>query len=229
MSNTSIGQTTGQRTMQEERNELDLTYLEIYGFCDLAAGKEARAKRRTARQVIAIGARDWLDRWFFIHIWAGRETATDFKKRIVDVQEQYRPRIFGVEANGMQVLYGSLVREEARLRCGSRVKMIPVYQPTNVDKDFRIRTGLEPLIAQGRLFLLPELTDAWIELRGFPTAATKDIVDAMETCIRLAPKRPIKTQNSAEREQYAAYLRSSRIPAHLIETKLMEFDAGRVQ
>jgi hypothetical protein len=215
--------------MMEERNELDLKYLEIYGFCDLAAGKEARAKRRTARQVISIAARDWLDRWFFIYIWAGRETATDFKKRIVDAQEMYRPRIFGLEANGMQVLYGSLVREEARLRCGSKVKMIPVYQPTNVDKDFRIRSGLEPLIAQGRLFILPELTDAWIELRGFPTAATKDIVDAMETTIRLAPKRAIVVQNRAEREQYAAYLRSTRIPAHLIEQKMFEFDSGRGQ
>lgn len=211
----------------KERNELDLKYLEIYAFADLAAGKEARAKKRTARQVITVGARDWLDRWFFLYIWAGRETATDFKKRIIDAQEMYRPRIFGLEANGMQVLYGSLVREEAKLRCGSRVKMIPVYQPTNVDKDFRIRTGLEPLIAQGRLFLLPELTDAWIELRGFPTAATKDIVDAMETTVRLAPKRPRSATNDSEREQYAKYLRSTKLAPHLIERKLEEFSAGR--
>jgi len=210
-----------------DRNELELKYLEVYSFADLAAGKEARAKKRTARQVIAVGCRDWLDRWFFIYIWAGRETATQFKGMILDVQERYRPRIFGLEANGMQVLYGALVREEARLRGGGRVKIVPVYQPTNVDKDFRIRSGLEPLIAQGRLFILPELVDAWVELRGFPTAQTKDIVDAMETCIRLAPKRPISKQRDSEREQYAAYLRSSRLSPHLIEQKLQEFSAGR--
>jgi len=209
-----------------DRNELELKYLEIYAFADLAAGKEARSKKRTARQVIAVGARDWLDRWFFIYIWAGRETASDFKKRILDVQEMHRPRIFGLEANGMQVLYGALVREESKLRSGGRVKMIPVYQPTNVDKDFRIRTGLEPLIAQGRLFILPELTDAWIELRGFPTAQTKDIVDAMETCVRLAPKRPRKVAREAEREQYAEYLRGTRLAPHLIEKKLAEFAVG---
>ena len=37
------------------------------------------------------------------------------------------------------MLYGGLVREEAKLRFGGRVKMVPVYQPSNVDKDFRIR------------------------------------------------------------------------------------------
>jgi len=215
-----------QSIPRAERNELDLKYLEIYAFADLAAGKEARAKKRTARQVIAVGCRDWLDRWFFIHIWAGRETATQFKGMILDVQERYKPRIFGLEANGMQVLYGSLVREEAKLRGGGRVKMIPVYQPTNVDKDFRIRSGLEPLIAQGRLFILPELVDAWVELRGFPTAQTKDIVDAMETCVRLAPKRPLNKQRDSEREQYAAYLRSTRLSPHLIERKLAEFGQG---
>lgn len=210
-----------------ERNEIELRYLEIYAFADLAAGKEAKAKHRTARQVITVGARDWLDRWFFIYIWAGRETANDFKKKILDVQEMYKPRIFGLEANGMQVLFGSLIREEAKLRCSGRVKMIPFYQPTNVDKDYRIRTGLQPLIEQGRLFILPELTDAWIELRVFPTAATKDIVDAMETTIRLAPKRPIGKRNDAEKEQYARYLRGTKMPAHMIERKLAEFSSEK--
>lgn len=205
-------------------NQLDLAYLEIYAFCDPAAAKSKnRKKTRSARQSIVVGARDWLDRWFFLLLWAGKLTANDFKKKILDVQEDYKPRIFGIEANGMQVLFGDLVREEAKIRQGDRVKMIPVYQPTNVDKDFRIRTGLEPVITQGRLFLQAKDTDAWAEIRGFPSAATKDIVDSIESCIRLAPKRPRRSQNTVEFEQYAKYLRSTRMPAYQIERKLAEF------
>ena len=103
--------------------------LEIYAYADLAAGKEARNKRRRSRQAIVVAGRDWLDRWFFLSIWACRETASQFKDRILGTQERWNPRRFGLEANGMQVLFGNLVREEARLRFGN-VKMIPIYQPT---------------------------------------------------------------------------------------------------
>ena len=207
-----------------DTNQIEQKYLETYAFADLGAGKDAKRKnnKRQARQVIVVGCRDWLDRWFFPFIWAGKETTSDFKKKILDTQEQFSPRMFGLEANGMQVLFGSLVREEAKIRFGT-VKMVPVYQPTNVDKDYRIRTGLEPMILQGRLFLLPESTEAWIELRGFPTAMTKDIVDAIETCIRMAPKRPINVRSNVEYESYARYLRSTKTPPYIIEQKLAEF------
>lgn len=211
-------------TVYNDRNTLDLQYLEIYAYADLAAGKETqiKAKSRRARQCIVVGARDWLDRWFFISIWAGRLTTTDFRDKILNTQELYKPRLFGLEANGMQVLFGGLVREAAKLRFGN-IKMIEVYQPTNVDKNFRIRTGLEPILMQGRLFLMPNMHDAQEELRGFPTAQTKDIVDAIETCIRIAPKRPINTRRNAELDQYAKYLRSTHLPIRVIERKLNEF------
>jgi hypothetical protein len=107
--------------------------------------------------------------------------------------------------------------------------MIPVYQPTNVEKNFRIRTGLEPVILQGRLFLMENQVEARSEMQGFPTAVTKDIVDAMETCIRIAPKRPLKHRKNKEKEAYAAYLRKTRTPAHLIERKLADFQSERGQ
>lgn len=213
---------------QVDQSTLELKYLEIYSYADLAAGKDARNKAHGCRQAIVTAARDWLDRWFFLQIWAGRETTSDFKEKILSTQEMFKPRLFGLEANGMQVLFGNLVREEAKLRFGN-IKMIPIYQPTNVDKNFRIRTGLEPLIAQGKLFLREEQLDAWVELRGFPTAATKDIVDAMETCIRIAPKRPLDRRNDAELDQYAQYLRSTRLPARLVEERLTQFQQERAR
>ena len=206
---------------------IDIGMLEKYAYADLAAGKDAKNKKHTARQSIVVGARDWLDRWFWVYIWAGRETASDFKKKILDVQEEWNPRRFGLEANGMQVLFGSLVREEARLRFGN-VKMFPVYQPTNVDKNYRIRTGLEPLILQGRFFLPEGEIEATIELQSFPTGKTKDIIDAMETCVsRVAPKRIKKAEEDVEKEQYAEFLRKSGVLGSGIEGE-MERRFGRV-
>lgn len=203
--------------------------LEIYGFADLAAGKDAREKkRRHARQVVVVGGRDWLNRWFWLHVWAGYLTATKFKDKILSVQEEYEPRRFGLEANGMQVLFGSLVREEARVRFG-RIKMMAIYQPTNVEKNYRIRTGLEPVILQGRFFLQKKEIEARTELSGFPTAATKDIVDAMEACIsQVAPKRQVKLAVNQEKEEYARYLRASGMASHLIEREMERFGSSQV-
>lgn len=207
---------------------LETKYLETYAFCDPAAGKDARNKKRRARQCIVVGMRDWLERWFFPYIWAGHLTASDFKDKILDTQETWEPRRFGIEANGMQVLFGSLVREEAKLRFG-RIKIIPIYQPTNVEKNFRIRTGIEPVILQGRFFLQEGELEARAELQGFPTAQTKDIVDAMETCMsRVAPKRPRKRVEDTETEDYARYLRNSGMPGHLIKQELARFTTERI-
>lgn len=207
--------------------QIELKYLEIYGYSDPAAGKEARNQRRTARQTIVIGARDWLSRWFFLYIWAGRLTTSDFKRKILDIHEQYSCRRFGLEANGMQVLFGGLIRDEARERFGpGNMKFVPIYQPTNVDKNYRIRTGIEPALNMGRIFLRESDVDARSEFAGFPTAQTKDIIDSIETLVsRVAPKRTESAAASSEEGQYAKYLRESGMPAYLIEQEMARYRA----
>lgn len=207
--------------------QIPVENLETYAYADLAAGKGVRNKRRRARQAIVVGGRDWLQRWFWLSIWAGRETASQFKDRILDTQEEWNPRRFGLEANGMQVLFGNLVRDEARERFGN-VKMLPIYQPTTVEKTYRIRTGFEPVILQGRCFLQEKEIEARAEIAGFPTAATRDIIDAMETLVnRVAPKQHIKASKDREEEEYAKYLRASGMHAHKIKEALAHFRSGR--
>lgn len=205
---------------------IPLKSLETYAFCDPASGKHARQKKRRARQAIIVAARDWYARWFVLYEWAGFETASQFLTRILNTYEEYQPRRFGIEANGMQVLFGSLVQDAARERFGA-IRLFPVYQPTNVEKTFRIRTGLEPVIMQGRLFLRDKTSPLAVELRGFPTAATMDLVDALESTIRIAPKLPEQVAKSEEAIDYARYLRQTGCPPHLIETKLKEFESTR--
>jgi len=208
--------------------QIPLDSLEYYAYADLAAGKEARGKKRRARQAIVVGGRDWLLRWYWLYIWAGRLTASDFKDKILSVQNDYTPRRFGLEANGMQVLFGSMVRDEARELYGDTAKFLAIYQPTNVDKNYRIRTGIEPVILQGRMFLQGTELEALSELRGFPTAATKDIIDAMESCMnRVAPKRVLKSAEDRELDDYAKYLRASGVKGSDIEKEMMRFHAQR--
>jgi hypothetical protein len=201
---------------------IPLKNLELYGFCDPAAGKSARLKKNLARQSIVIAARDWLDRWFPVYAWAGRKTPSELMQEIISTYATWRPRRFGIEANGMQILFGELVRDEARRQFGD-IPLVPVYQPTKVEKNFRIRSGLEPVINSGRLFISDKTSPLAVEIRGFPTAATKDLVDSLESVIRLAPKRPREIERDAEFDQYAAYLRSTGCPAHLIKQKLAEY------
>lgn len=202
---------------------IPVQHLECYGYADLAAGKDARGKRRRSRQCIVVGWRDWLARWFFPFIWAGMLTTSQFKEKILDTQEKWQTRRFGLEANGMQVLFGHLVREEAKVRFGT-MALMPIYQPTNVEKTYRIRTGFEPVINEGRCFLQEKEIEALAEIAGFPTAATRDIIDAMETLVnRVAPKRQAQVMRDHEADEYAAYLRASGMHASMIEQQMRRF------
>lgn len=201
-------------------DSLSLKQMEIYAYADLASGKEGSNKRKKDRQAIVVGGRDHLDRWFILYEWAGYLTATAFLNKILDTYDKFRPRRFGIESNGMQILFGSLVRDAAHERFGSEATFLPVSQPTNVDKDYRIRSGLEPIINQGKLFIQDKLSELALEIRGFPTAKTKDLVDALETMIRIAPKHVSASKAHSDKMAYAKYLRSTGMNPADIRRKL---------
>ena len=219
---------------------LDYLKLDKYFFADPASGK-SRLKKVRARQAIMGVAVDWLHRIFVIYAWAGRIPTSSFKQRIIDVYEKFQPRLFGIEANAMQELFGDLVRDEAKRKFGT-VRIVPVQQPTKIEKEFRIRTTVEPVMFDGRLFVAsserddesrPIGVDAMTnellaEISGFPTAATKDMVDALASAISLIPRRLVKKREKEEFETLAEYLRHSGLPGYMIEQRLDEVrrDAG---
>lgn len=211
---------------RKKQEAIPISDCEIYAFSDLAAGKESPTRYHKARQTIIVGARDWLNRWFILESWAGRETATTFKVKILEAYEKWNPKWFGLEANGMQVLFGALVRDEGKKKFGD-VRFIPIYQPKAVSKIYRIKTGLQPIMAEGRLFIKDMFGELAQEIRGFPTAKTMDLVDSLETMIRVAPKRPQDIRVDHEKNQYASYLRGVGCPGHQIQEKLAKFDLER--
>ena len=200
--------------------KIDYTKLERFGFTDPASGR-SRLKKIRARQAIVVIASDWLQRIYILYTWAGRIPTTRYLDKIINVCDDYQPKLFGIEAKAMQSLFADLVTDAAKRRM-KRIAFVAVTQPTKIDKDFRIRTTLEPVIADGRLFMQESHIELESELRSFPTGLTKDLVDCLASAISLVPRRPLPQQQNEEAEQLASYLRNTGAPTWYIQKRVKE-------
>lgn len=201
--------------------------LDLYFFTDPAGGKAkaAAAKHKKIRALQAtIGiAVDHLQRIFVIHAWAGRLPASRYLDKLISICDNYNPKIFGIEANAMQSLFANLVYDETRRRLGAhKNKFLEVNQPTKIDKFFRIRTSLEPVINEGRLFVPEHMTELLADLRGFPTIQHIDRIDCLASAVALVPQRPVPQKRKDEADALASYLRNRGVPSHEIEKRLKE-------
>lgn len=199
---------------------IEYDMVDRYAFTDPASGK-GRLKKVRARQAIIVIGTDHLKRIFTLYAWAGRLPTSKYIKKLIKVCEDYSPRIFGVEANAMQSLFADIVIDEAK-KSMKRLPFASVYQSTKIAKDFRIRSVLEPVINNGRLFTQKRQDELNAELRGFPSSATKDLVDCLASAIALMPRRTIVQSKNEEAEALAEYLRSTGAPSHYIEKRIKE-------
>lgn len=208
---------------------------DCYAFCDPAhKKKEAVLKRQTARSAIVVGAQDALSRVFVLSAWAKRCGVDELTDRIFETAEEFhkltgRPiKAFGIEANAMQSLFAGSVRREARFR-EVQVTFLPVEQPTNVQKEWRIREALQPVVANGRLFVRHVDVELRQEITHFPSGRTVDLIDALASFVRMLPKRTVSQIHKDEYAALAAYLRRSGIPAAQIELRLEELVERQLQ
>jgi hypothetical protein len=203
-------------------------------YCDPAGRPKSRAelKRIRARTAIVVLACDDLGRVYVLDAWAMRASTEVVTSRIFATQVQWNCIRFGIEANAMQELYAGMLRLEAKRR-GATLPLIEVHQPTNIDKLWRIRTALQPLLARGQLVIREDLVEFLTELRSFPTGRTIDLVDACASAVELLPKRNVAAcpAGITERQQLADYLRRSGVDQSLINLRLAKYDramtAGR--
>lgn len=194
-------------------------------FTDPASGKQ-ELKRTRARQAIIVVGQDTLMRIFVLYAWAGRLSTKDYMAKLLEVQGQWRPRVFGIEDNAMQSLFADLVIVEAK-KLKQRIAFSGVTQPSKLDKDFRIRTTLQPVIANGRLLVLKDKhTELLQEIEGFPNSMLKDLVDCLASAVSLLPIRSQASRRRSEVEQLAAYLRASGAPAWYIEERIRQVQEG---
>jgi Holliday junction resolvasome RuvABC endonuclease subunit len=195
-----------------------------YGFVDPAAGKKLAIKSTRARSAIVIVAPDpKLPRLFVLHAWAERCPTDRLIETIFEVCERFKPRVMGMEANAMQSAFADSVSFAARLQ-QKRYPIVPIHQSTKVDKDFRIRSILQPLIGYGRLFTQASQTELNNELAAFPMSPTKDLVDALASACALVPPRATRAQVDEESEARLQYLRDSGAPPDYIERMAAEME-----
>ncbi len=197
-----------------------------YAFTDPASGRSrsgsSAASIKQSKQAITVVAVSPHTHIFTVFAWMGKLPTTAYVDKLIKVHEQYRPRTFGIEANAMQSLFADQVRSQVKQQL-QRVAFLPIFQPTNIDKKFRIRTALEPVINYGRLFILPSLVELENGLRGFPVADDYlDIIDCLASTVRLVPRRAEAITQNNEIAALAAYLRSTGAPAWHIERRVAE-------
>lgn len=174
---------------------------ETYAFLDPAGGKQSTLgmRRIRARQAICVVSPDELGRVFVRHIWADRLPTDQLIEKIYEIDEEWQPKVFGVEANAMQALFADMLALDAKLR-GIRLPLIPITQPTRIDKDFRIRSVLHPLVGHGKLLFPSSLPDTYLnEIIGFPSTQLRDVIDAVASACAMIPPRRSERQAQARR------------------------------
>jgi len=197
--------------------------VDIVAAVDPAGAKKGtQLKRVSARAAIVVVGQDMLSRIFSLQAWAARIQTPEFIDKIIEVNSIWRPQRLGIEANAMQVLFGGAVEIIARLK-GEHLPFEPIYQPTNVKKEWRIRTALQPVLVDGRLFLGPDQDELRAEITDHPNCTTFDLVDALATAIAMLPDRRAQYMDSNEElKQLAQYLRETGCPPHIITQRLNE-------
>ncbi len=203
---------------------IKLDVLDIYAFLDPAGkkkGTDSLKKVRANTAIVIIGV-DPLQRVIVLEAWRAKTSAAATTKQVFDLNDRWHPKIFGCEANAMQELYADMLLMEAQ-RQNVRINLVPITQPTNVDKHWRIRTVLNPLLNHGRLFLLPNQHDLHRELTSFPMAPLVDLVDALASACAMIPPKPKPPAESAdEAADLAEYLRNQGVAPHLIRARMAE-------
>ena len=205
----------------------ELSKLPRYAFTDPAGSSQkassAKLKKIRALQASIVLAVDDIQRIFVIYSWAGRLVTSKYLDKLIQICDDYAPKKFGIEANAMQSLFAELVHDAARRRLGAhKNKFMPITQPTKIDKFFRIRSTLEPVINEGRLFVPEHMTELLADLRGFPTIQHIDRIDCLASAVSLIPSRPLPERRTEEADALARYLRNSGAPSDYIEKRVKE-------
>lgn len=193
-------------------------FTDTVAFADPASAKSPLKSQR-ARAAIVVVSQDRWRRIFVRAIWAEATTANALTDKIFEINALWRPHPFGCEANAMQILFAESLLREARMR-DIRLPLVPVYQPPQQKKAFRIRQALQPVIASGRLFLLAEHGELEHELTSFPQHPRVDLVDALASAVVLLPKRALPQQDADDQAGLRAYLRQSGVPEDTITERV---------
>ena len=184
-------------------------------FLDPAGGKENRQRHKARSAIVTISA-DAASRIFVQHAWAERCSTDKIFQKIYEINAKFSPNVFGIEGNAQQGLFADSVIRDAREK-NIQIPIQVVVHPTSMNKDFRIRTFMQPIVMQGRFFIGDNQEELLDEITSFPMSSIKDLIDACASAVSLVPKQRTSSARSAEAEAHLKYLRNSGAPINQIE------------
>jgi hypothetical protein len=196
------------------------------GFLDPAGGKRGeQVKKIRARSAIVVISADNMNRIFVRDTWADRCDVAQMRAKVYEMNKRWKCDQFGVEGNAQQSLFAqSMILDAAEKQ--EDINIISVPQPTVITKEFRIRTHIQPLLPDGRLFLRKEHTDLKDEIITFPMAELVDLLDALASAVGMIPKRISLNEENYSRDAHLEYLRNSGAPISHIERVAAQYANG---
>lgn len=134
-------------------------------------------KAGAARSAIIVDGIYRDDRIFVLEEWAKRCQPYEMIEKIFELAEKWQPDAIGVESVAYQRILKPLIEREAELR-GVWLNIIPLNPDTHERKENRIRGRIQPIAAQGRLWVCDDLPEFLEEYKTFPHGMTLDLIDA---------------------------------------------------
>lgn len=170
--------------------------IDIVAFADPASGKTSEVGCENAIVVVGQHPRGMA---LVLDEWSERTSSNELNAKIFEMHAKWKTRRFGCESSAQQNLwYEALVREALAKRM--RIMLIPVEQPTNETKEWRITTTIQEWMHNGMLYVASHLTKLKERLRVYPGAlGAIDDVDALASALRML-RNPLVRQTTADVE-----------------------------
>lgn len=182
----------------------DFDKLDITTTVDLAIAETINSDFNS---VVTVGTTP-TGRALVLETYTKRCTVFELIDHLFYTKARYSPRVFGIES----VAYQKILKHFVRAECERRqvymnivdIPSLPSKRSTgNNSKPARIR-GLQPVVATGRLYVLPTQHQLRDELSDFPLGEHDDTIDALSMQQRiwkgyLSPERMQKYKESENR------------------------------
>ena len=159
-----------------ERDEVDFGEMRFYCAWDLAIGKRDR-NDYTVGMVIGV---DEYDNLFVVDVVRGRFDGFEIVDRILDLYEEWKPSIIGIEKGHIEMALGPFLEKRIRER-GCYEAYIKDLKTGRRDKEARAR-AIQGRMQQGMVWLPKDeqFTGSLVaELLRFPNGVHDDQVDAL--------------------------------------------------
>jgi hypothetical protein len=213
---------------ESQRVRIKLSSLVVCAFADSSGGRVGGGRKpsQRSRSAIVVVGQNEVEQYFIFKAWARHCTTDELINEIFATDDQWKPKVFALDATGTQTLFIDALHRECREKNRRDHFQDHVFEG---DKDWRIETTLQPLQSAGKLFVLTEgMDDLKGEYESFPGSNFKDTLDALVGCILQFPRRHKPEEAREEMRQYRSYLREQRVdPQEALRRAAAAFEEAR--